>query len=327
MQRRFTRFLNLLALVISALILSLTGGWAQTALQSAYPVDVTPCGFAVIWEGQPGTTPGITIFSDKEGKKEITRNLRTALFPLCAGDPELEGDYPMEMDMAALREQAANQGLMKIRVDNCQPETTYYYRIHCQASNGDQFSWPLNGTAAVTTTRAHGFIPRGNQLMVHIDDPGGLIDMKGWIVMAFCCENEQFGVSALVGEGAGDNQACLNISNLFGYDGLHWSPSGSKEIIIEIRRAYDEDPIRKRVILDFDTAFSVAEVFSVNIDALTGETIGLADLIRVLNLLTRAPGRPFICDSSMIHDRDGNGSIDMSEALYILQLLSELRQE
>ena len=69
----------------------------------------------------------------------------------------------------------------------------------------------------------------------------------------------------------------------------------------------------------------MSEVISVNVDDLTGEEISVADLITVLVSLTKAPVYPFICDSSMIHDRDGDGRIGMREALYIMQRLSELR--
>lgn len=324
MRRSPLCFLALVLVAIGGSLPASPGVAADPASWAVYPVDVTPGSFCLIWEGEPGTTPDIRIFSDRRRLRDITATLQVTRMPLYAGDPSLECGHPMDEGLRALRNRALDRGLMKIRVTGCRPHTTYWYRLHCRGTGGERVSWPHQRPAAVTTARAQAFIPQATQLLVQIGDQGSGIDTHGWLVMAFNCLHAGHGVSAFVGEGAGDGQACLNLANLFDGDGHHWSPAGVQEIILEIRPSRGLPPLRRTVTLDFSTAFGAALRVPVMVDELTAETSRLADLVRVLQMLVRLDDRPLICDTSMIHDRDGDGGIQLGEAIVLLEELAGL---
>ena len=300
------------------LILSRGTAGADIPIRGVCLVDVSSSGFSVEWQGQEGDNPDILIFSDKQGTDHISRSLDIIPFPLRAGDPETEGDYLIEEEMDDLRSQARGLGLMRIRVEGCQPETTYYYRIRSEGSGGEIYSWPLSSLASVTTTGSNSFVCQGNQLLVTLDAQN---NTRGWMVTAFTGD-ALFGVSSFVGEGAGENQACINLTNLFGPDGLNWSPVGARDITLVIRRGWGFASICKTLTLDFSDDFAVSRLYSTDMDDLTGSDAELQNAIMALQVMTRITSCPCICT---LYDVNGDGKIAMPEVIHILQSLADLR--
>jgi len=143
------------------------------------------------------------------------------------------------------------------------PDTTYYYRIYAEA-NGETASWPGGDPLSVTTTRENSFVSDSKQLLVTLVDSGGALDATGWMVTASTSET-LFPISAFVGDGAGANQAYLNLSHLFGADGLNWMPTGIKRVFLEIKGS-ESGPIGYVLSLDFSDHFYVSTVYPIEIN-------------------------------------------------------------
>ncbi|MFC1856698.1 hypothetical protein ACFL9U_01580 [Thermodesulfobacteriota bacterium] len=216
-------------MLITVLLLSVATAGAGVAVEGVRATDVTPTGFALIWRTSGISTPDIAVFSDAAGTDKITAALDVTVFPLQGGDPEISDSYQNQLAMDSLRNKSSALGLIKISVQGCLPETTYYYRVYVQGA-----FWPPEGLAAVTTNGVNAFVSDSRQILVNLNtDTGAPDDVSGWIVTASSLETLH-AVSSVVGDGAGANQAFLNLSNLFGLDGKNWTPTGPRAITITV---------------------------------------------------------------------------------------------
>lgn len=261
-----TGFINTL-IVLAALLSQAAVSWSAIIIQDVSPSDVTPSGFSVIWQTSESVVPGISIFSDPAGTVEITGQFEITPMPLYSGNPAIAGEYEQEAELENIRTMARSYGLMKIRVEGCSPQTTYYYRISAAGTGGELAVWPAGSVASVTTTKENSFIADSKQLLVTIDDQGGAVNPTGWLVSGAEVPpvggDALFGVSSYVGDGAGAKQAYINLSNLFGADGLNPAATGAREIILEIRRGWGSATVYKTISLDFSDNFSVSSVYEI----------------------------------------------------------------
>jgi hypothetical protein len=262
MNRVYYSIAQVIVLVVVMLFSAFTA-WAEIIIEDVQTTDVTPSGFAVIWQTSEPATPAIAVFSDAAGTSEITGELEIILFPMQGGDPEIIDEYQMLQEMDNLRDHAKSLGLMKIGIHGCIPDTTYYYRVYAE-SGAETASWPAGDPLSVTTTIENSFVSDSKQLLLTLYNDEGTLDAAGWIVTAFSSET-LFSVSAFVGDGAGANQAYLNLSQLFGADGLNWTPTGTKEISLEIKGS-EFGTITHTVELDFSGNFYVSTVYPVEIN-------------------------------------------------------------
>jgi hypothetical protein len=263
MNRICCYFAHSIVLVVVTLLLASTAR-SEITIQDVQTTDVAPSGFAVIWQTSEPAMPRIAVFSDAAGIDEITRELEITLFPMHGGDPEIIDEYQRDQEMDNLRNHAKTLGLMKIGIHGCIPDTTYYYRVYAEA-NGDTASWPAGDPLSVTTTRENSFVSDSKQLLVTLVESEGTLNAAGWMVTA-SADEALFPISAFVGDGAGANQAYLNLSQLFGADGLSWTPTGTKEISLEIKGS-EFGPIEHTLSLDFSDNFYVSTVYPVEINA------------------------------------------------------------
>lgn len=254
-------------IVTVALLCRAALSWSAVIIQDVSPTDVTPSGFSVIWQTSESAVPGISIFSDPDGTTEITGQFEITRMPLYSGNPAIAGEYDQESELETIRSLARSQGLMKIRVEGCQPQTTYYYRVSSAGAGGEVAVWPAGALPSVTTARENSFIADSKQLLVTIDDQGGAVNPTGWLVSGAEAPpvggDALFGVSSYVGDGGGAKQAYINLSNLFGADGLNLTTAGTREIVLEIRRGWGSAPVYKTVTLDFSNNFSVSTVYEI----------------------------------------------------------------
>jgi hypothetical protein len=185
------------------------------------------------------------------------------LFPLWAGDPEIADEYQQELVKEGIRDHAKQLGLMKIGVHGCTPETTYFYKIFIEDNGNGMVWWPSDGTATVTTTEANAFVDDSKQLLVTLVDNGESPDATGWIVTASADET-LFPISAFVGDGAAANQAYLNLNHFFGTDGLNWTPTENREVILHIIGP-ETGVIENTIDVAFSTDFHVAAVYPIDV--------------------------------------------------------------
>jgi len=308
MKRLYRYCLNTMVMLVAMLCVA-TVSWSAIIIQDVIPSDVTPSGFAVIWQTSEYAVPGISIFSDPDGTTEITSQLEITPLPLYSGNPGIAGEYEQEAELENLRLMAKSNGLMKIRVAGCLPQTTYYYRISSAGAGGEVAVWPAGTLPSVTTTRENSFIADSKQLLVTVDDQGGAINPAGWLVSGAEVPpvggEALFGVSSYVGDGAAVNQAYINLSNLFGADGLNWTLSGTREIILEIRRGWGSTTVYKTISLDFSNNFSVSSVIEILTEPDT-DNDGIPDPWEISNFgdLTTV---------GLTTDFDGDGLLDIDE--------------
>src|SRR3990172_560750 len=307
--RKMNRHLINTIIILVALLCPAAVSWSAVIIQDVSPSDVTPSGFAVIWQTSESVVPGISIFSDPDGTAEITSQFEITPMPLYSGNPAIAGEYEQEAELGNIRFMARSNGLMKIRVDGCLPLTTYYYRISSEGAGGETAVWPSGALASVTTTKENSFISDSKQLLVTVDDQGGAINTTGWIVSGAEVPpvggEALFGVSSYVGDGAGAKQAYINLSNLFGADGLNLTPTGTRDIILEIRRGLGSATVYKTIRLDFTNNFSVSSVYEIATEPDT-DGDGIPDpweISQFGNLTTAGTDT----------DYDGDGLLDIDE--------------
>src|SRR3989304_8742737 len=181
MKQLYSYFVNAIIILI-ALLCPAAMSWSAIIIQDVSPSDVTPSGFSIIWQTSEYAVPGISIFSDPDGTTEITNQLEITPLPLYSGNPGIAGEYEQEAELENIRLMAKSNGLMKIRVEGCLPQTTYYYRISSAGAGGEVAVWPAGTLTSVTTTKENSFISDSKQLLVTVDDQGGAINTTGWIV-------------------------------------------------------------------------------------------------------------------------------------------------
>lgn len=262
MNKIYRAITHLFFLVI-VLFFTVAAAQAQIIIQNVQPADVTPSDFSIIWQTSEPATPGIVFYSDAAGINEVSGELEVVLFPLWAGDPEIVDEYQQEMEKEGLRDSAKQLGLMKIGVHGCTPETTYYYKVFAESDGNGVVWWPPDGTATVTTTEANAFISDAKQLLITLLDNGESLDATGWVVTASTDET-LFPISAFVGDGAGANQAYLNLNHFFGADGSNWIPIGTREVTLYIN-GLETGVIEHIVDMDFSTDFHVSTVYPINV--------------------------------------------------------------
>jgi len=251
-------------LIVMLLVATTSTARAQLTIQDVQPTDVTPSGFAVLWQASEPSTPLISIYSDAVGTDEITSQLEITPYPLWGGDPTIVQEYYREEDMDALREISRTLGIIKVGVHGCLPDTDYFFRVGADNGLGDVVWWPETGTYQVTTTSMNAFVSEAKQVLVTLVNNAGDLAADGWAVLVYT-EETLYPISSFVGDGTGQNEACLNLSQLFGSDGLGWTPVGSYEIEIEARGGAS-DPYIQTVTIDFTGNFQVASLHAIEIN-------------------------------------------------------------
>ena len=255
-------FLHFIVFTV-VLLLSAVTALAEITIHDTQTTDVTSSSFAVIWRTSEAATPQITIFSDEQGTNDVTAELEVTPVPLFGGNPGILDEYVREEGMEDLRALAQDLGLMKVGVQGCLPQTTYYFRV--LSDNGfDNAQWPESGFASVTTTKENAFVYDSKQVMVTLVDNLGTLDSQGWLMTASTSETI-YPISSYVGDGGDTNQAYLDLSNLFDGDEDNWIPTGLQVITLEVRMP-GANPIQRGLTLFYSETFHVSTVSPVEIN-------------------------------------------------------------
>ncbi|MFQ5514854.1 MAG: hypothetical protein ACE5FG_10470 [Myxococcota bacterium] len=256
---------------LAAAILLVGGrGSAAPTIQDVTTVDVTPFGFSAIWTVSEPSTPNIVIYADAAGTIEITDQFEITAFPLRGGDPSAADELAADAARSALRQASRSKGLMRLRVHGGQPNTSYYYRVTSEVG-GTMGTFPIGAPLLVTTAGANSFVTGSHQALVSFSMP----DPTGWIVTASSVETS-YPVSAVVGDGAGSNQAFLNLAQLFAISGGNWQPVGTQPVTITLRKGFGtaESP---NFDISFGADFLVGMAYLIDFDSPVGPFIALVE--------------------------------------------------
>ncbi|ETR73937.1 MAG: hypothetical protein OMM_06637, partial [Candidatus Magnetoglobus multicellularis str. Araruama] len=179
-----------------------------------YITDTSPSHFCVVFQAQHDDRPEITIYSDSEGTQNITSQLDIQYYPVQGEitDDLIENDIQM-----TITEKALALGIFKLGIYNCQPETSYYFKITLESGTGNLFMEPLEGTHQVTTPSTNSFATHSEQLLIKLESKDSTLDTTGWLVKAGS-DFAQFPITSFFGDGALSNEAFLNLSHFFSLD-------------------------------------------------------------------------------------------------------------
>jgi len=220
---------------LSCLFLGAWSAAAQIAISNVTAVNVTPAGFSVIASVSPPVSPAVTasisVFADAAGATNLAGQVGVEFYPLHTGDPALTNSYDRLLGLAALRQETMSLGLLQVRVSDCSPGTTYYYRLQVSNTNGQTAQWPAAGPLpAVTTARETSFVLQSEQLVITLDEasPAGAI-------ITLSNTNTPSVLAAVVGDGAATNQAFFSVADLLAAaGGTNYLPVGTQEFIATV---------------------------------------------------------------------------------------------
>jgi hypothetical protein len=241
------------------------------AITNVTVANVTPSSFTLVWSMEG--TPSIDVFADAAGTSNLVGVAGIEWDPVHTGNAGLADDVVRRQHRNSLRGRARTVGLGHVRISGLRPSTTCYFRINARLANNSTVSYPASGLASVTTASGSSFLSEVQQLILEI--PG--LNNDGHIV-TLTHSNAAFALAAVVGDGAGTNQAFFNVADLLALSGqTNFTPSGSQEFTVDFRGANDSHT-RQQFTLVFDGAFGIAEAaynaFGIEFSALTlGSTI------------------------------------------------------
>lgn len=220
------------------------------------PVNVTSAGFSVIFQASETSTPGILVYADANGQTNLADQVGVEPLPLHTGNPAVSEAYDRRQNQLAIRRKTGNAGLGHVRVSNCQPGTTYYYRVQATDTNGLPTVWPNAGPLpSVTTAVETSFVVESRQFVVDI--PGA--DAEGRIV-TLTHANAAYALAVVAGDGVGTNQAFFNLGDLLALaGGTNFVPVGSQQFEAQL---FGQPGSSSRYTLSFSSQFTVASASS-----------------------------------------------------------------
>jgi hypothetical protein len=251
--KKYRRFTALLAFLLSAPALSIS--LHASANPNISVVNVTPASFSVIWRATRGATPDILVYADAAGSTSLNGKIRIEKFPLHSGNPELAAAYDRRQNVAALRQKTQSVGLMHVKVSECQPQTTYFFKLRTLGAAGEETVWPDDGSLfSVATAAETSFVAHSKQLIVEV--PGS--DVSG-LIITVGHTNAAHSLAAVVGDGAAPNQAFFNLSDLIAQvGGTNYIPVGEQKFRVSTIGATPPDQHQNFAIL-FRAEFTVSE--------------------------------------------------------------------
>jgi hypothetical protein len=216
-------------------------------------VNVTPTSFSVVWRAT-NSTPSIAVFADAGGVTNLAGQVGIEAFPLRTGNPDLAAGYLRRVDAATLRQKTQTAGLMMMRVSDCQPGTTYYFRLTSTPVSGSPEVYPASGPLpSATTATENTFVANDQVIILDLSDPSS----EGRIVL-LTHTNAAYPLAAVVGDGVGPSQVFFNVSDLFALAGTgNFTPLGDQSFALDVLGP-NHSQQSQTYTLTFSTSFSTA---------------------------------------------------------------------
>lgn len=221
-------------LALALLWLGAAAAGASTVITNVATVNVTPSSFSVVWVDSPtltaSQTPAISVYADPAGSVNLAGQLGVEWYPLNSGSPAATNAYQQRLSQALLRQASQNLGFAEVRVSGCAPQTTYYYRLGVNDTNGPVATWPASGPLpSVTTALANSFVADSIQLLINVSPsapPGSIILLSN--------TNTPSLLAAVVGDGTPTNQVYFSLNDLLAATGsTNFAPLGAQAVTAE----------------------------------------------------------------------------------------------
>ena len=231
---------------------------AKLTLSGVTAVNVTPSSFSVVANFSSvvdsNTTISVSVFADSAGVTNLAGQLGVELYPLQTGSPATTNSYDRRLNQQNLRQNTMSQALIHARVSGCTPGTTYYYSLLVARTNGQSAVWPTNGPLpSVVTPTENAFVLQSEQLVISL----GQTSPNGAIVL-LANSNTPSILAAVVGDGAGTNQAFFSINELLAASGnTNVLPNGTVVFTASVRGSL-VGPVTQTYSLGFASNFVVS---------------------------------------------------------------------
>ena len=228
-------------------------------------VNVTPASFSVVWRAT-NSTPSMAVFADAGGQTNLAGQVGIEVFPLRTGNPDLAAGYPRRLDASTLKQQTSGLGLMFMRVSGCRPGSTYYFRLASTPAAGSPDVYPATGPLQVVMTPTENTFVTNDQMFI-LDVP--ILNSRGSIVL-LSHTNAAYTLAAVVGDGAGTNQAFFNVNDLFNLASTgNFTPLGEQNFTLKVLGPAQTD-LGQTFTLTFsaDLATALSTLISLNTDLL-----------------------------------------------------------
>jgi hypothetical protein len=216
-------------------------------------VNVSPSSFSLVWANSSVVAPSVSVYADAGGLTNLAGQVGLELYPLHTGDPSLTNAYARRLNEASLRQKTASQDLAMVRISDCLPGVTYYYRLQTTNSFGQQAVWPASGPLpGVTTAQSTAFVLDSQQLLLNL--PG--FDPSGSVVI-LSNSNTPSLLAAVAGDGAPSNEVFFSVSDMLAAAGnTNFTPLGVQEFTATVM-GLSSNAVAQTYSVDFTAQFAV----------------------------------------------------------------------
>lgn len=184
---------------------------AQVTLSDVLVTSVSPSTAVVLWKTTAVGSPGIDLYSDAGGASSLAGQVGVEFYPLITGDAEVTNDRAEREERRTLQTATVNQLLVRVRLSGLTPGTTYYFRPRSYATpGGASNSGALLPLTAFATTASTSFPADVQLLRVDFSEVSNCAGM----VAVVTGPAGTIPLSAVVGDGAGPNEAVFVLSDL-----------------------------------------------------------------------------------------------------------------
>lgn len=174
--------------------------------------DVTTTSFSVIWAASEESIAGLKVYADENGTV-----LDAVITP-----------HPIESDDDTIKTAAEDNGVMKVRVTNLEPDITYYFMtITTSKLTDDTTDYPVAAPFMSVTTESEtvrtyesggNILPFSNDLIIeacYLND--GVTHADGTLLLATVAGGSH-PITAFVGDGVDSPYAIIDLNNIFSRD-------------------------------------------------------------------------------------------------------------
>lgn len=245
-----------------ACILAMPGLDATAAgITNAWVVNVTPSSFDVFCRANEPVTPSVQVFADTGGLTNLRGVVGVEAWPLHTGDPAASNAYARRAGMAATRQGLHDRALVLLRVDDCLPDTPYYFRIEGDPDGGGGTAvWPTNGSLALARTAAcNSFVGESRQVLLDIPADaftGGPHPAVGLLSHA----DAGWPLAAVSGDGIAQDRLYFDLSRFFSVPpaATNLSFAGAQTFSVDVYGPPADAPMGRDLDLTFGTTAVVA---------------------------------------------------------------------